>query len=371
MASLKELIEEGEELAPQGGSFEREEENQNLQAEYFSWRIESLEALKQFGAPIDVYVQKNKNDVYADLFYFEKANELLGILKAAYRLENSKVVTNGEFGNRILLSDVSIKELANTIIGEGGNSPHRNVANLEEFLSLYIDTAEKHRYGSRFYHTERKLNEYNNSTSIEQIILGLLAPSQFVDSSYSVQDVVTHLNRFLRYDAWEVRPVGTEWEIVKREAEVVFRSPYDESSHFSRVFINQQIEKCDEKIVAEDYDGAITNARSMVEAVLKEIERDFDKSPPKHNGDLIALYKRVQRHLNLTPAGSLPDNLKQVLSGLTSLINGLASLRNTMGDAHALSYKPQKHHADLAVNSAKTICKFLYDSKNYQENKEK
>jgi hypothetical protein len=36
-------------------------------------------------------------------------------------------------------------------------------------------------------------------------------------------------------------------------------------------FINQQIEKCQNKIQEEDYNGSITNARSLVEAIFIEI----------------------------------------------------------------------------------------------------
>ena len=42
-------------------------------------------------------------------------------------------------------------------------------------------------------------------------------------------------------------------------------------------------------------------------------------------------------------------------------------LRNKMGDAHVRTYKPERHHAKLAVNSAKTLTDFLIDTLEYQE----
>lgn len=367
MATLDELIEIGKELAPKGGDFEFGGENQVFQAEYLAWRIESLERLKGFDSPIEERREEIQHDHTAELFYREKANDLLAVLMAAKALRKPNLPS--ELKN-IKLTEISIQELAKTIIGEGGNSPYRKKQELKEFLNQYIDTDEKHGYGNRFYHTERKLKEYNNTQYIEQIVLGLLHPIYYGGSYYDPQSVVKHLNGFLRFEGWEIQPFGAEWVVEKREADVAFRSPHDNSSHLSHIFISEQIAKCDEKISNKDYDGAITNARSMVEAVLREIEQDLDENPPKHDGDLVKLYKRVQKLLNLTPDASLPDNLKQLLSGLTSTINGIASLRNKMGDAHVVSYKAQKHHAELAVNSAKTICRFLYDSKSYQENKE-
>ena len=46
-------------------------------------------------------------------------------------------------------------------------------------------------------------------------------------------------------------------------------------------------------------------------------------------------------------------------------------LRNIVSDAHVRTYKPAEHHARLAVNSAKTMCNFLFDTKEYQIAKNK
>jgi hypothetical protein len=40
-----------------------------------------------------------------------------------------------------------------------------------------------------------------------------------------------------------------------------------------------------------DYDGAITNARSLVEAVLAAIKKEFDSNAPDYDGDLSKLYE--------------------------------------------------------------------------------
>ena len=41
-------------------------------------------------------------------------------------------------------------------------------------------------------------------------------------------------------------------------------------------------------------------------------------------------------------------------------------MRNKMSDAHGVTYKPSRHHAKLAVNSAKTLADFLFDTMSYQ-----
>jgi hypothetical protein len=41
-------------------------------------------------------------------------------------------------------------------------------------------------------------------------------------------------------------------------------------------------------------------------------------------------------------------------------------MRNKMSDAHAVTYRPSRHHAKLAVYAATTLADFLFETKNYQ-----
>ena len=100
---------------------------------------------------------------------------------------------------------------------------------------------------------------------------------------------------------------------------------------------------------------------------MVHIETEMDSNAPRYDGDLIKLYRRVQKLLNLEPGREdLETSLKQVLSGLTGIVNGIAGLSNRMGDRHVRSYRPSKHHAVLVVNAAKTMVSFLFDTQQYQ-----
>jgi hypothetical protein len=48
----------------------------------------------------------------------------------------------------------------------------------------------------------------------------------------------------------------------------------------------------------------------------------------------------------------------------------MAELTNKAGDRHNRVYKPQKHHAKLAVNCAFSICEFVLESFYYQQGKQ-
>ena len=89
----------------------------------------------------------------------------------------------------------------------------------------------------------------------------------------------------------------------------------------------------------------------------------------KYDGNLSKLYRRVYKLLNLDPSQKeITNSLREILSGLISIVSGVGSMRNKMSDAHARSYKPNKHHAELAINSARTVAAFLFDTFDYQVN---
>ena len=264
--------------------------------------------------------------------------------------------------------------LGSVITGDGGRSPYRTGPQLVSFFNQF---GSKDTYGigfpSRWSYAEEKLREFNDTPTMKDILVSALDPRDFLAKELDINVLVEHLNQFLEFDNYELRLAGKKWSIYKLSSSPIELShPYGNSVELTHIFIDEQIKKCDKKLGEGDFDGAITNARSLVEAVLSVIEKEFDPNPPEYDGNLPKLYKRVQKHLNLSPGQEdLSECLRQILSGLTSIISGLATLRNEMSDSHVISYKPLEHHAKLAVNSAKTLCDFLFEIKEYQIQKKK
>jgi len=132
-------------------------------------------------------------------------------------------------------------------------------------------------------------------------------------------------------------------------------------------FVQEHIKKCDKKINDEDFSGAITNARSLVETILLHIESKLFKIDGKFNGDLNSLYKKISKKLNLSidKNQKIENSLKKIISGLFSIISGIAELGNDLGDRHGKAtkkYTAKKYHAILVVNSAKTFTEFIFSS---------
>lgn len=135
-------------------------------------------------------------------------------------------------------------------------------------------------------------------------------------------------------------------------------------------FINQQIAKCKSKMNSGDYDGAITNARTLLEEILLSIEENVVGLRQAYDGNLPSLYKRVSKQINMYPDDSKVENsLNEILRGFLSIVNGFASLSNNIADRHATSKHPSHHHAKLAVNSSFVLSEFLLESYEYQNSK--
>ena len=181
-----------------------------------------------------------------------------------------------------------------------------------------------------------------------------------------MREIVDYLNKFLEYDGYRLKKDETRnrYEVIRLDGGIV---PNENLDTLSDEFINDQIKKARGKLAQDDYDGAITNVRSLVEAFQEEIIRRSGAGVPKYEGDLLKLYKKTKQVLNLDPSEQPSDILKQVLTGLNSIVSGLSGMSNKMGDRHSRTYKPSRHHAKLAINAAFTFCEFLLDSYEYQK----
>jgi hypothetical protein len=263
------------------------------------------------------------------------------------------------------LSARTLAALGQLVTGEKGLTSYRSGPKL---VQLFNDYGANDSYGqgfpSRSHYAESHLKRLNDTPRLAALIREILDPREFVETSLAQEAACDYLNAWIRHDGYEiVLENGIPKTRDIKGAAVEFTHPFEGSEKEGHVFIDQQLAKADEKIRDGDLDGAITNARSLIEAVLTELERELDASPKPYDGDLPRLYKRVQKLLNLDPARpDVEGPLKQVLAGLASIVSGLSGLSNKMGDRHVRTYRPDKRHAVLVVNAAKTLAAFLFET---------
>jgi superfamily II DNA/RNA helicase len=136
---------------------------------------------------------------------------------------------------------------------------------------------------------------------------------------------------------------------------------------FNQDYINAQWLKALER-KADDPEGAITSARTLIETTCKYILDEFDVNY-KDDIELPKLYKLTAEKLNLAPDQHTEQIFKQILGGCQSVIQGLGSLRNKLSDSHGKRVsqaKPTARHAELAVNLAGTMTTFLLETYDFK-----
>ena len=113
--------------------------------------------------------------------------------------------------------------------------------------------------------------------------------------------------------------------------------------------------------------SAVTAASSMVESMCKfYLETHRIQFP--NNENIKSLWKTVSKNLGLDPSSKEDNNIKQVLSGLISIVSGVGALRTRAGSAHGRGgekpYKLQPRHAWLVINASSTIVTFVLETIN-------
>jgi len=135
------------------------------------------------------------------------------------------------------------------------------------------------------------------------------------------------------------------------------------------------IKRHDISSINEEFDRALKNvdinpreavsaACNILEAVCKiYIEDEGLKIPSKL--DLHPIWNIVRKDLGFDPSLVADRDLKEILSGMISTVNGIASLRSHASSAHGSGrkvYKLEPRHARLAIHAAHTVTAFIIES---------
>jgi len=116
---------------------------------------------------------------------------------------------------------------------------------------------------------------------------------------------------------------------------------------------------------------AVSAACNILESVCKTYITDESLEMPQKQ-DLQNVWKVVRDHLGFDP-GALEDNdLKRILSGIFSIVDGIRAFRTHASSAHGQGrkiYNLKPRHARLAVHSAHTVALFVLET--WDERKDK
>ena len=108
----------------------------------------------------------------------------------------------------------------------------------------------------------------------------------------------------------------------------------------------------------------VSAACNILESIFKVYITDENIDPPKKQ-DLQNVWKIVKNDLGLDPSLVEDNDLKRILSGIFSIINGIGAFRTHASSAHGQGrkiYIIKPRHARLAIHSAHTLALFVLET---------
>ncbi len=127
-------------------------------------------------------------------------------------------------------------------------------------------------------------------------------------------------------------------------------------------FVEERFRKASERVATEPGDAA-TDACRLLESLFKCYIDEEGLELPKTQ-TIGKPWPVVQRNLRLHPSEVEDNDVKRILSGLTSIVDGIGALRTHAG-AHGPgpnAYRLEARHARLAVNAAHTAALCVLDT---------
>jgi len=186
--------------------------------------------------------------------------------------------------------------------------------------------------------------------------------------------IVDMLNGLLAPDGWELyekssisgraiygaRRLNSSQHVIRATQKLALQVDAD--------YVHRQISRM-ESSIEMDPDLAIGTAKELVETVSHTI-LDFAGKSATDRPDLLPLVRRALEELKLVPDGIKDDvkgakPVKAVLGNLSTLVQGIAELRNLYGTGHGKSVTSKgltARHARLAVGAATTLAIFMFDT---------
>lgn len=111
----------------------------------------------------------------------------------------------------------------------------------------------------------------------------------------------------------------------------------------------------------DNLDSAITKSRTLLEEVFcYAIEKKDEK--PDCSGNIQKLYKQVRTLYNMHTDANMDKRVNTILSGLSSIVNAIAEMRNKNSDSHGVGsnrIKIDRYHALLFVNASIIVADFI------------
>jgi len=128
--------------------------------------------------------------------------------------------------------------------------------------------------------------------------------------------------------------------------------------------VDEEFKRAIDRVEA-DPASALTAACAILEALFKIIITDDGLAMPSKQ-TVGPLWAVVRGHLEFDPGTKDDDDIKKILQGLASVVDGIGALRTHAGSAHGRdgrrAYRVEPRHGRLAIHAAHTMTIFVIET---------
>lgn len=209
----------------------------------------------------------------------------------------------------------------------------------------------------------------DGDTVVTRMLESVSDPRGFLNEPEKGVAVVEHLNAALEADGWAIVVVNGKSKLMARQQGGQIVSAFAEKTrHLDFDTVERDMERALASAEADPED-ATTAACSLLESVCRSILIELSLPLPAKK-DIDGLVKAVQEPLNLSPGRmDLPkeveNDVRQVLSGLTTVSKGIGALRTHAGDAHGREKGYRRidgRIARLAIHASASVAMFFIET---------
>ncbi|MBY3254531.1 abortive infection family protein [Rhizobium laguerreae] len=194
-------------------------------------------------------------------------------------------------------------------------------------------------------------------------------PRDFLDMPGKQQEVIDYLNARLIFDGLRLETHSRGVHLVaENQAASVVNALHQAAATIDFDTVKLDLDRA-LKSADDDPEDAATSACSVVESVCRSILVELNLPFPA-NKDIRSLYRAVAEPLGLSAGkegikDEIADDVRTILGGLASAVQGIGALRTHAGDAHGRERgyrRVDARIARMAIHSASALALFLIET---------
>ena len=278
----------------------------------------------------------------------------------------------------IRLSPQTIEALADVISGGSNNDPtppigiYRQGWRIEAFMRGHgaeMAIGNGSRVSSLIAALAAAQERPDADAVMTRILEGAADPRDFAKDTERLDCVLKHLNTFLEFDGLKLEKRGLKVRLVAAsDASSVVGAFASTAAALDFDTVERDLERALASI-ATDPEDAVTAACSVLESVCRSIIIELGMDLPDKK-DIQGLYRAVREPLGLAPErtdlpSEIAGDVRAILGGLNSTVQGIGALRTHGGDAHGRERgfrRVDSRIARLAIHSASAAALFLIET---------